>query len=145
MPLPGPSPGGLRGWKKSRTTQWRHRWKSPGGGHWRSTCEIWNITDSLFFEHSNEFCKCLFNILKLSLWNLHWKRQDIQGEASKQLGPVVSPWRFANLRNNGAGQLTIWISNFFFQFWAKLWLFFQKISILQPTKKVKIPKNYAVK
>ena len=72
---------------------------------------FWNVkkTASLFFEHWIGFCKCLFYTLKLSLWNLHWYRRDTKDEACKQLGPVVSPCRFANLRNNGAGQLTIWI------------------------------------
>ena len=142
MPLPGPSPGGLRGWKTFRTTQWRHRWKSPGGGHWRSSSEIWNITDSLFFEHSIEFCKGLFNKLKMSLWNLHWNLQDIKNEACKQFGPVVSPCRFANLRNNGAGQLTIWkLKIFFLIFGPNYDCFSKELQYFNPQKKLKFKKT----
>ena len=86
---------------------------------WRSlVMPFWNLNKfaSVFFQHSNDFCNCIFYILKFSLWNLHRSGWDIDDGACERFGPVVSPCRFANLRNNGAGQLTYWLPRNFSSF-----------------------------
>ena len=79
---------------------------------WRSlVMPFWNLNKlaSVFSQHSNDFGKCIFYILIFSMWNLHRSGWDIDDGACKHFGPVVSPCRSASLRNNGAGQLTIWL------------------------------------
>ena len=112
---------------------------------WRSLdIHLWKRkkTTSLFLEHSIDFCKRMFYTLKLSRWNLRWYQKDIDDETCERFGPVVSPCRFANLRNNGAGQLTIWLLRFSPSILdqIKYYFFPRKTSKLQPTKDAKLQK-----
>ena len=96
---------------------------------WRSlVMTFWNFNKiaSLLFQHSNDFCKCNFYILKLSMWNLHRYGWDIEDGARKHFGPVVSPSRFANLRNNGAGHLTFSLSKNFSSSFCQTLIVFPK-------------------
>ena len=96
---------------------------------WRSlVMTFWNFNKiaSLLFQHSNDFCKCNFYILKLSMWNLHRYGWDIEDGARKHFGPVVSPSRFANLRNNGAGHLTFSFSKNFSSSFCQTLIVFPK-------------------
>ena len=99
-PRKGPMTGAIP-WPSSGGNGENHQLAATGDAPLKKTA-------SILSEHCIGFCKCLFYTLKLNLCKLRWYRQDIEEGPCERFCPVVFPCRFANLRNNGAGQFTLW-------------------------------------